>query len=305
MMGRSPGCWSFSKDDEQEGFNRGAWTAKEDMILTEYIKTNGVGRWRSLPRKAGLKRCGKSCRLRWLNYLRPDIKHGNISPEEEELLIRLHRLLGNRWSLIAGRLPGRTDNEIKNYWNSHLRKKVEISEFEPKIQKPFKNWDTPSYSDQKEEQVKDKDNCISQSTPLKTGAVRYCGKVTDNYVLKQDNHVAIIPEEEGLKAAADHVVKTDASKSWCQLLLEECIGDDKYDRLDVTDGLQANGIVGSHSFGIEHHLHAQFYYPTCNYETNSSYPSFFEDQEFRHSKHFHFPYFESFLDLSELPSFIP
>lgn len=73
---------------------------------------------------AGLLRCGKSCRLRWMNYLRPDIKRGNITPEEDDLIIRMHSLLGNRWSLIAGRLPGRTDNEIKNYWNTHLCKKL-------------------------------------------------------------------------------------------------------------------------------------------------------------------------------------
>lgn len=97
----------------------------EDKILTEYIRVHGEGQWRNLPKRAGLKRCGKSCRLRWLNYLRPDIKRGNISPDEEELIIRLHKLLGNRWSLIAGRLPGRTDNEIKNYWNTNLGKKVE------------------------------------------------------------------------------------------------------------------------------------------------------------------------------------
>nr|DAD23874.1 TPA_asm: hypothetical protein HUJ06_025337 [Nelumbo nucifera] len=108
----------------KEGLNRGAWTALEDKILTNYIKVHGEGKWRSLPKKAGLKRCGKSCRLRWLNYLRPDIKRGNITPDEEDLIIRLHRLLGNRWSLIAARLPGRTDNEIKNYWNTSLGKKV-------------------------------------------------------------------------------------------------------------------------------------------------------------------------------------
>ncbi|PON77372.1 MYB transcription factor [Parasponia andersonii] len=113
-MGRSPCC-------SKEGLNRGAWTALEDKILTAYIKAHGEGQWRNLPKRAGLKRCGKSCRLRWLNYLRPDIKRGNISHDEEELIIRLHKLLGNR-------LPGRTDNEIKNYWNTTLGKKIAKSE---------------------------------------------------------------------------------------------------------------------------------------------------------------------------------
>ncbi|KAK6262866.1 hypothetical protein QUC31_008682 [Theobroma cacao] len=104
--------------------NKGAWTAEEDRKLAEYIKIHGAKRWKTIAIKAGLSRCGKSCRLRWLNYLRPNIKRGNISDEEEDLILRLHKLLGNRWSLIAGRLPGRTDNEIKNYWNSHLSKKI-------------------------------------------------------------------------------------------------------------------------------------------------------------------------------------
>ncbi|KAK6236680.1 SANT/Myb domain - like 10 [Theobroma cacao] len=123
-MGRSPCC-------SKEGLNRGAWTALEDKILTAYIKAHGEGKWRNLPKRAGLKRCGKSCRLRWLNYLRPDIKRGNISHDEEELIIRLHNLLGNRWSLIAGRLPGRTDNEIKNYWNTTLGKRAKAKASSP------------------------------------------------------------------------------------------------------------------------------------------------------------------------------
>ncbi|XP_074557064.1 transcription factor MYB114-like [Curcuma longa] len=105
------------------GFNRGCWTAAEDKILLDYVAAHGVGKWGKVPKASGLNRCPRSCRLRWLNYLRPDIKRGNISDDEEDLIIRLHNLLGNRWSLIAGRLPGRTDNEIKNYWNTVLKKK--------------------------------------------------------------------------------------------------------------------------------------------------------------------------------------
>ncbi|KAK1280874.1 Transcription factor TT2 [Acorus gramineus] len=119
-MGRKPCC-------TREGLNKGSWTAEEDKILTSYVHVHGEGKWRNLPKRAGLKRCGKSCRLRWMNYLRPNIKRGNISKEEEDLIIRLHKLLGNRWSLIAGRLPGRTDNEIKNYWNTNLKKKVQMA----------------------------------------------------------------------------------------------------------------------------------------------------------------------------------
>ncbi|KAI8546612.1 hypothetical protein RHMOL_Rhmol07G0132500 [Rhododendron molle] len=105
-------------------YNKGAWTSEEDRKLTEYIDVHGPKKWKTIATKSGLNRCGKSCRLRWLNYLRPNIKRGNISNDEEDLILRLHKLLGNRWSLIAGRLPGRTDNEIKNYWNSHLSKKI-------------------------------------------------------------------------------------------------------------------------------------------------------------------------------------
>ncbi|XP_030530429.1 transcription factor MYB8-like [Rhodamnia argentea] len=116
-MGRAPCC-------SKVGLHRGPWSAKEDRLLIQYIQAHGEGHWKSMPKRAGLLRCGKSCRLRWMNYLRPDIKRGNVTPDEDDLIVRLHALLGNRWSLIAGRLPGRTDNEIKNYWNSHLSKRV-------------------------------------------------------------------------------------------------------------------------------------------------------------------------------------
>ncbi|KAF6153943.1 hypothetical protein GIB67_023720 [Kingdonia uniflora] len=116
-MGRAPCC-------DKNGLKKGPWTPEEDLKLIDYIKKHGHGSWRTLPKNAGLDRCGKSCRLRWTNYLRPDIKRGRFSFEEEETIIQLHSVLGNKWSAIAARLSGRTDNEIKNYWNTHIRKRL-------------------------------------------------------------------------------------------------------------------------------------------------------------------------------------
>ncbi|KFK23248.1 hypothetical protein AALP_AAs71396U000200 [Arabis alpina] len=108
-----------------KGLRKGAWTAEEDSLLRQCIDAYGEGKWHQVPLRAGLNRCRKSCRLRWLNYLKPSIKRGRLSSDEVDLLLRLHKLLGNRWSLIAGRLPGRTANDVKNYWNTHLSKKHE------------------------------------------------------------------------------------------------------------------------------------------------------------------------------------
>ncbi|KAJ9560390.1 hypothetical protein OSB04_005550, partial [Centaurea solstitialis] len=116
-MGRSPCC-------DESNLKKGPWTPEEDQKLTDYIQKHGHGSWRALPKLAGLKRCGKSCRLRWTNYLRPDIKRGKFSEEEDSTILHLHSVLGNKWSAIAAHLPGRTDNEIKNYWNTHLKKRL-------------------------------------------------------------------------------------------------------------------------------------------------------------------------------------
>ncbi|KAB2094390.1 hypothetical protein ES319_A02G154700v1 [Gossypium barbadense] len=130
-MGRPPPC---SRDEN--GLKKGPWTPEEDRILVDYIQRHGHGSWRALPKLAGLNRCGKSCRLRWTNYLRPDIKRGRFSEEEEHTIINLHASLGNKWSAIATHLPGRTDNEIKNFWNTHLRKKLFQMGIDPVTHRP-------------------------------------------------------------------------------------------------------------------------------------------------------------------------
>ncbi|PHU18307.1 Transcription factor [Capsicum chinense] len=110
------------EEDIVMDLRRGPWTVEEDFTLINFIAHHGEGRWNSLARCAGLKRTGKSCRLRWLNYLRPDVRRGNITLEEQLLILELHSRWGNRWSKIAQHLPGRTDNEIKNYWRTRVQK---------------------------------------------------------------------------------------------------------------------------------------------------------------------------------------
>ncbi|XP_054811238.1 transcription factor MYB101-like [Prosopis cineraria] len=109
--------------EEKQGMRKGPWTAAEDALLIEYVNKYGEGNWNSVQKNCGLTRCGKSCRLRWANHLRPNLKKGAFSEGEEQFIVELHAKLGNKWARMASLLPGRTDNEIKNFWNTRVKRR--------------------------------------------------------------------------------------------------------------------------------------------------------------------------------------
>ncbi|KAH0918443.1 hypothetical protein HID58_026103 [Brassica napus] len=106
----------------EKTFHKGPWTSAEDQLLTAYVDKHGEGNWNAVQKHSGLSRCGKSCRLRWVNHLRPSLKKGGFTDKEEQRVIELHASMGNKWARMAAQLPGRTDNEIKNFWNTRLKK---------------------------------------------------------------------------------------------------------------------------------------------------------------------------------------
>ncbi|GMN56499.1 hypothetical protein TIFTF001_025617 [Ficus carica] len=171
--GRAPCC-------DKSQVKRGPWSPAEDLRLITFIQKHGHDNWRALPKQAGLLRCGKSCRLRWINYLRPDVKRGNFTKEEEEAIIKLHETLGNKWSKIASHFPGRTDNEIKNIWNTHLKKKL-----------PLKNCDSTSGDESKESSITSSSSSSFSSTPA-------CGKRGSDQTELGHDHF----DEESAPAAA-------------------------------------------------------------------------------------------------------
>ncbi|KAI5072491.1 hypothetical protein GOP47_0012597 [Adiantum capillus-veneris] len=103
---------------------KGLWSPEEDEKLKRCISKYVNGSWNDIAKKAGLQRCGRSCRQRWLNHLRPGLRKEKFSKDEVKQVMELQARLGNRWSEIAGHLRGRTDNEVKNLWNTVIKRRL-------------------------------------------------------------------------------------------------------------------------------------------------------------------------------------
>lgn len=266
IMGRQPCC-------DKVGLKKGPWTAEEDKKLINFILIHGQCCWRAVPKLAGLLRCGKSCRLRWTNYLRPDLKRGLLSEHEEKMVIDLHAQLGNRWSKIASHLPGRTDNEIKNHWNTHIKKKLKKMGIDPLTHKPLPNandiQNQPQQKQQKlqndqekQQQQEEEQSCTAADDTSEIDQINEESKEEDKVEFETMDHdqllngfcideVPLLEPHEILVPNCAHSSSSTSSSS-CSNLSSNFLEDLQY-RLDFEGpncDYSNNIIISNHSMGL-------------------------------------------------------
>lgn len=213
---------------DENGMKKGAWSKEEDNKLKVYINRYGHWNWRELPKYAGLSRCGKSCRLRWLNYLKPNVKRGSYTTEEEDIIMKLHDQLGKKWSVIAKQLPGRTDNEVKNYWHTYLKKRTKL------VQNPIlsssKEMGESSSSDCCQFEGNQENSCNQSSQILKENTNQEMERESFSYNIPLD-HKKSTSSDEGLTSSEASSSCSDLSLSYSDAPLSDLmtwVGEDSF-----------------------------------------------------------------------------
>ncbi|XP_068652742.1 transcription factor MYB4-like [Aristolochia californica] len=213
---------------EKIGSRKGKWTPEENEILKDFVLKHGHGKWRTLPKRAGLLRCGKSCRFRWINYLNPSVRRGNYSKEEEETILQLHAKHGNRWSIIAAKLPGRTDNEIKNIWHTHLKKRQKQSATFEDAKGP--SAETPTFNDINIRESQNSTSHLDGKTDMGLESSGYnssqesngnFSSIVSDWYLRQQHDNTNVHELNKYHDLPDNIMQDLYDKFWCDGLLME------------------------------------------------------------------------------------
>ncbi|XP_042022442.1 myb-related protein 306-like [Salvia splendens] len=234
-MGRPPCC-------DKIGVKKGSWTPEEDIILVSYVQENGPGNWRAVPATTGLRRCSKSCRLRWTNYLRPGIKRGSFTLQEEKMIIQLQALLGNKWAAIASYLPERTDNDIKNYWNTHLKKKLKKLQIASVIE--TSNNDSKSHSISRGQWEKRLQDNITTAKQALRDALS-----SENAAESPSSAAVYASSTQNIARLLKNWVKTEPNESKCSSNVSTTV-DSVCSKEEESTGMDMNGAFES-IFGLE------------------------------------------------------